>query len=276
MSTRPTLTADLRSGDANQVLRKLQERDVQPDDYAAIAKNPALLDDIVAAILRHRLFTPPEEQVKVLLMINEAVWKDAAITETAIRTLGDPSELDCPASDEQGLYCLTLLNETGDPCATFERNWQALYHAHNGDVGTWKWSGLVFSPEGVKARDGARPRPVGLRWQVCELGRPFMNQSVKEVRPQLDRGQLMGMGQELPAIGAMHPKWAVSMNGETIPFVDAPDLDVAPSAGGRFSDAPYLSFGRGSSRVFLFASRVGGRDPGYGSGSLRQYRSLLA
>jgi len=122
VSTSPSLTADLRRGDETQTLLKLQNRGVTTEDFTAIGQNDALLDDIVAAIQKHRLFALPEEQVTRLLVINELLWKDRAITEEAIRQLGNPSDLDCPVSDEQGLYCITLLYETGNPLTTFERN----------------------------------------------------------------------------------------------------------------------------------------------------------
>ncbi len=77
MTANPSsLTADLRRGDETQVLLKLQQDGVTDKDYAAIAKNDAMRAEIVAAILKHRLFTTPEEQIQTLLRINEAVWKD--------------------------------------------------------------------------------------------------------------------------------------------------------------------------------------------------------
>lgn len=261
--TRQTLTERLPNGKGQQVLRKLQTRDVDVGDYCAIGTNDALLDDIVAAILKHRLFTPLEEQIKRILEINEQTWKDKAITEAAIREIGDPP--DCPVSDENGLYCACLLSETGDAVQTFERNWQACVHVHGQD-GTWKWDGLLFTPKGVKQRDNTLPRRPGLRWQIAELGRKFNGQCVRDVRPQL---KVMGMGQELPLIAALHPKWAVSMNGENIPYVDAPDLEVAPYAEGGFSCAPYLLFRRGHRQVRLDADHVDDSSSGFGSGSLQ-------
>ncbi len=261
-----SLTADLRVGDQTQVLLKLQGDGVMPDDYAAIATNSLLRADIIAAIMKHRLFTLPEEQIKHLLEINEQVWKETSITEAAIRELGDPP--DCPPSDEHGLYCVCLFYETGDAVKTFENNWQACVHIH-GEDGTWKWSRLLFTPNGVKQRESAIPRKSGLRWQIAELGRLFKDQSVSDVCPQLDKALKMGMGQELPLIAALHQKWAVSMNGNNIPFVDASDLEVAPSAKGRFSDAPCLHFSRDNRRVNLNATRIDGSSPLYGSGSLQ-------
>jgi len=263
MSTRQTLTEGLPNGKGQQVLRKLQTREVDVDDYCAIGTNDALLDDIVAAIFKHRLFALPAEQIKRLLEINEALWKDPAVTESAIRELGDPPN--CPVSDENGLYCVCLFSETGNAVQTFERNWQACVHVHGQD-GTWKWDGVLFTPKGVKQRDGAITRRPGLRWQVAELGRQFKGKSVGNVRPQLN---VMGLGQELPFVAALHPKWAVSMNGNDIPYVDAPDLDVAPYAGGRFSSAPYLDFDRDNRQVDLDANGIDRSNSNYGSGVLQ-------
>lgn len=266
MSTSSRLTADIRRSQETEVLKKLQAREVEVEDYAAIATNGALLDDVVSAIIKHRLFTSPEEQVSRLLKINEQVWKDSTITEAAIRDLGDPPS--CPASDDSGLFCVMLFSETGDAVRTFERNWLACQYVHGEN--TWKWDGLRLTPQGVRARANAQPRLKGIRWQVCELGREFKNQRVQNVRLKLDSARRMGIGQELPAVAAMHPKWAVSMNGDTIPFVDAPDLEVVSDAGGQFGYAPCLSFDRDYGRVKLSAERVGGRSVRFGSGSLRQ------
>lgn len=264
MAINRTLTGDIRKGDLDNTLIRLHGDGVDADDFAAIGKNVALRADIVAAIIKHRLFTPPEEQILRLIEINEKVWHHKVITPAAIRELGDPPE--CPPSDENGLYCVCLLFEVGNVVKTLELNWQACVYVH-GEAGTWKWDGLLFKPEGVKQRVGALPRKPGLRWQVAELGRRFKSQCVQDVRPQL---KTMGMGQELPLIVALHPKWAVSMNGDSIPCVDAPDLSVAPRARGGFSDAPCVSFYSGYRQGELSARRVGSSHPYYGSGFLLQ------
>ncbi|MEK7653151.1 MAG: hypothetical protein AAB358_01565 [Patescibacteria group bacterium] len=215
---------------------------------------------------KDRLFSTTEEQIVRILEINEAVWKNPAITAEAIKALGDPPQ--CPPSDGQHLYCVCLLFETGDPANTFRLNWEACVHIHGQDL-TWKWDGLVFALEGVRQRIGAKPRPVGLHWRVCELGRRFKGKSVKNVRLQLDQSKTIGMGQELPMIAALHPKWAKSLNGQDKPFVDAPDLEVAPRGQGDFSDAPYLYFDAARRRVRLDARGAGYPGGACGSGSLR-------
>lgn len=262
-----TLTGNFEIGDLNNTLSHLQGDGVDGDDFAAIGKNQTLRADIVAVILKHRLFATPAEQIQRLLEINEAVWKDPGITPEAIRAIGDPP--DCPPSDESGLYCVCLFFETGNAVRTFARNWDACVHVHGQD-GVWKWNSLLFTSKGVRQRKGAIARPIGLRWQVAELGRQFKGQCVQDVRPQLDKSKVMGMGQELPLIATLHRKWAVSMNGGTIPFVDAPDLDVAPCADGEFYYAPYLDFFRGNRQVDLDANHIGYPYPNFGSGSLRK------
>lgn len=260
-----SLTADVL-GILNETLRTLQERGWDAEDFKAIGTNGAMAGEITNVMLRFRLFPSPEEKIIRVLEINEALWKDLSITERAIRELGDPP--DCPASDENGLYSVDLFNETGIAFKTFLLNYQALVHVH-GVERTWKWDGLLFTKKGVRQRAGAIIRPKGLRWQVSELGRQFHKQSVEKVRPQLDETQIMGMGQELPFIGALNPKWATSMDGDKIPFVDAPDLEVAPHGDGEFSFAPYLSFDSVDRRVYLGSSHVGNAYPSFGSGSLR-------
>lgn len=257
-----SLTADPKL----EALKKLQLRGVEMEDFVAIGKDDALADEVYAAILRHRLFAKPEAVIATVLEINEAVWKDTAVTEAAIRALGDPPEV--PLADERGLSCLGLFRETGDAVHTFAENWAAAQFVHT-LAGTWKWDGLLFTPSGVRQRVGAKPRPLGLRWQVAELGRGFQNRKVKDVRPALDSTAVMGMGQELPLLAALHPKWVKSMNGADRPFVDAPDLEVDPSGQGGFSSAPCLFFYRVDGQVGLRAYDVSVAGPSYGSGSLR-------
>lgn len=212
------------------------------------------------------LFATSAEQVKRLLEINEMLWKDTSITEETIRALGDAPE--APVSDANGLYTVVLLSETGDALQTFKRNWDACVHVHKPE-GAWKWDGLLFVPKGVRGRKGAKPAPIGLRWAVAELGRAFKGRNVRGVRRELDAQGRMGMGQELPLIGALHQTWAVSMNGGEIPFVDAPDLEVAPDARGEFTCAPCLRFVRGIRRVDLYAKHVDDANSDCGSGSLQ-------
>ncbi|MFZ5364131.1 MAG: hypothetical protein ACOZAG_01470 [Patescibacteria group bacterium] len=266
MKASPTLTADLRRGDETQVLLKLQQDGVTPDDYAEIAVNEAMRAEVVAAIQKHRMFTPPEEQVKNLLRLNGLLWCDPAITTETLAALGLPPK--CPPSDEHHLYAVVLLYETGDALQTLERNWQACVAVH-GEERTWKWDGLVFSPKGVRPREGAKPRQPGLRWVVAELGRAYQGMRVRDARVALSAEESAGMGQELPLIAALHPRWATSMNGGTIPFVDAPDLEVAPRGEGEFNCAPCLFFSRGGGRVRLGAGDVGDPLLRCGSGSLQ-------
>jgi len=266
MKASPTLTADLRRGDETQVLLKLQQDGVTPDDYAAIAESKAMRADVVAAIQRHRLFSSPEEQMKRLLEINERAWKDPAVTAETIAALGDPPIP--PVSDEHHLNCLVLLYETGDALQTFERNWAACVHVF-GESRTWKWDGLVMTQKGVRPREKAKPRKAGLRWAVAELGRAYQGTAVRDVRSDLGTKNIVGMGQELPLIAALHPRWATSMNGETIPFVDAPDLEIAPDGEGKFYYAPGLDVSHERGKVNLYAYDVDHPYRACGSGSLQ-------
>lgn len=213
------------------------------------------------------MFTSPEEQARHLLEINERLWRDPAITTKAITTLGDPPN--CPPSNDSRPYCVVLLCETGDALETLVRNWTACVYVL-GESRTWKWDGLLLTPEGVKPRQAAKPRPAGLRWAVAELGRAYQGMRVRDARVALGTAGLMGMGQELPLIAALHPRWATSMNGETIPFVDAPDLEVAPNGKGEFACAPCLNFFRDNDLVVgLSANDVYYPNRLYGSGSLQ-------
>lgn len=113
------------------------------------------------------------------------------------------------------------------------------------------------------------PRQKGLRWAVAELGRTFQNRKVMDVRKELDADSVMGIGEELPLIVAMQPRWVISMDGGKIPFVDALDIEVRPEADGEFGYAPYFYFGQVSGQVNLRAEDVGDRSPSYGAGFLR-------
>ena len=261
-----SLTGSITRGQETEALKALQARKIDAEDFAAIGTNNLLANEVAALILKYRLFTPPAEQIQKILEINEAVWKNLAITAEAVAALGDPPN--CPPSDDQHLYGICLFYETGDPVKTFQLNWEACIHVHQPE-GVLKWDGLVFTPQGVRQRDTAKPRPIGLRWQVCELGRQFQGQSVRKVLPQLDQCQKIGMGQELPLVATLHPKWAKSINGQDIPFVDAPDLEVAPHGRGDFFGAPSLSFLSDIRQVDLHATSVGHRSGRYGSGVLQ-------
>jgi len=201
---------------------------------------------------------------------SEALPSSLAITPEAIVALGGPPK--CPAWDEHHLYAVVLLYETGDALTTFQRNWEACVHIFGEEL-SWKWNGLVMTPKGVRPREGAKPRKPGLRWAVAELGRAYQGITVRDARVAQSAEESAGMGQELPLIAALHPRWATSLNGKTIPFVDAPDLEIAPDGEGKFYCAPCLHFDRdrglGLGRVGLGACNVGNPNRGFGSGSLQ-------
>jgi hypothetical protein len=260
-----TLTASLVRGQETQTLLALQKQGVTSDDYAAIGTNAALCADVYAAILKHRLFTSPEDQITRLLEINEHVWKDPSVTEEAIRAIGSPPEL--PVSDEHHLRCITLLYETGDVAQTFERNWLACQYKNEDKV--LRVDYFQIRQTRIRYRPGVRARKVGFRWAVCELGREFKGRSVNRAFERMFTDQTMGIGQELPLIAALHPKWVLHMDGNKIPFVVAPDIQVTNGAGGKFELALYILFSRRDGTVRLGTEFTCQRDSKFGPGSLR-------
>ncbi len=244
---------------------QLQEIGLKPEDLVVRPGDEGMLWAVASVLLRSRRFTSPEKQAELLLALNEVVWQDAAITKEAAVKAGDPPQ--CSAPNDNGLYCVTLVYDTGDALQTLERNWAACVQVH-GVSRTWKWDGFHFTPQGVRARKGALARPKGFRWVVAELGRQFLGKRVQDTRLILDRKKAMGMGQELPLLAAIHRPWALCMDGQEVPFVDAPDLEVA-YAGGAFHYAPCLAFYRGLRQVRLDAKRVADDNPSCGSGSLQ-------
>ena len=195
------------------------------------------------------LFSSPEAQIGRVLEINKAVWKDGSITNQAILRLGAPPW--CPPSDKDHLWAVVLVSETGDHFQTLQRNWEAAVYVHGNDAGgkprTSKWDAFLFNPQGIRPRQGGKPRPVGLRWVVVELGRTYQKESVGQVLSGVNvkidtmvdstgKSTVMRvndrewLGAELPLIAAIHPEWARSMNGTTIPYVNAPDTEVTMCA----------------------------------------------
>jgi hypothetical protein len=261
MKNKTSLTADLRFGDLTQALRLLKSKGVVPDDIAALNSNTALLDDIAATFLKHRLFSTPEEQIRRMLHINTNMWHNPNITRDTIQALGRPSE--CPTSDENGLYCVTLLYETGNTVETLRQNWEAFVYIH-GAEGVWKSDSLMFDNDHMRLREGAKQRPKGLRWAIVELGRAFRDRHVESVRSTIE---VMGMGQELLLVAAMHPHWAKAMDGNEIPFIDVPDLEVRPREQTSFDHALYLTFDPDGSRVELMCEDCTTDVNSYGCGS---------
>ncbi|GEM_PF-3287098 len=211
------------------------------------------------------IFTSPSVQPNHLLEINEAVWKDRTITEEAIRELGDPPER--PATEDDNLSCVTLLSDTGDLIWTLNRNVLACKYMH-GVLHTEKVGGLMLAGKYVRQRESAHVRRKGLRWTVCELGLKFRQRRAISVAPRLDRQKLTGMGQELPLIAAMHPTWAEHMEGNLIPFVSAPDLEVSLLGQGGFTNTFCLSRSE-KGAIVLGAYGIAAAMPNYGHGFFR-------
>ena len=85
-----SLTGSITRGQETEALKALQARKIDAEDFAAIGTNNLLANEVAALILKYRLFTPPAEQIQKILEINEAVWKNLAITAEAVAALGDP------------------------------------------------------------------------------------------------------------------------------------------------------------------------------------------
>jgi len=60
------------------------------------------------------------------------------------------------------------------------------------------------------------------------------------------------------------------MNGKDVPYVDMPDLEIAPNGGGSFSNASCLYFDSVDGEVDLSAVHIENVDSVFGSGSFRQ------
>lgn len=246
MPTSLTLTEGLPNGKGQQVLRELQSRGIDVGDYCAISTDEALAKDIAAVFFKHRLFTKPEAQIKRLLWLNENVWKSPLITKDLLRELGEPPV--CPSSNADSLFCICLFFEFGNALTTFSRNWDACEFVFGTET-TRKQVRMRFCEVGVRFRKKAIPRPVGLRWQIVELGRKYCGQTPESVRAELDRSKVMGIGQELPLIAAMHPKWAQYMHDCSraeigrLPGIIATDLVISDTSG-KFNDVPILRNGQ--------------------------------
>lgn len=215
-----------------------------------------------------KIFATPQEQVKSLLTINEQVWKDRSITEAAIKALGDPPEVVDSYERQHHLWCRVLLSETGNVYKTLKRNRAACLFVH-GRNNMWQEDQLVLTSKTVRQRQGAMPRPVGLRWATAELGRCHRGRQVQEAWKNLDASGYMGMGQELPLIAALHPRWATSISDKTIPCVYAPDLEVCFDScveGEVYYKVLALGFSYNYGGVLLNAAGELCKDPGAGAG----------
>jgi|GEM_PF-1297007 len=243
------------------VLLALQERGVTPNAFYAIGNNHQLAKDVVAAIAKHRIFSSPEDQIIQLLQINDVIWHDPAITEESIAALGKPPVPN--KSDAKGLYCVTLLHSTGDVAKDLLRSWAACGYVH-GMAGIWSYGPINRIAQHVRQRAGAKTRPTGLRWQVCELGRTFLGKSIKTVHPK----KQMWFGYEAIQIATMHPKWAKAMNGKDIPFVSLFDLESNIIADADWGETPCLYFDARDENVSLHFHSDDFTPDGHGPGIL--------
>ena len=183
------------------------------------------------------MFTPPAQQIELMLAIGEQVWNDRTITRERIRALGDPPQ--CPPSDQDHLHCVVLLCNRIEARDTLADNERAADFVLQGG-GHCLGRGFVKGYQLERLREGANSRPPGFRWAICELGR-LHRYSEKYPTPRqmfahFTRQGVMGIGPELPGIVAMHPYWCLSTNMMDRPGVIATDLEVTP--GGYCGDGP--------------------------------------
>ncbi|MFA5061947.1 MAG: hypothetical protein WC526_02285 [Patescibacteria group bacterium] len=228
-------------------------------DWMRVRDDELLRGDIAMQVYNRLPFAPPNHQIRTILEINDKVWKDKCITEQVIRAVGDPP----PPPEREGIpetFCLCLLYETGNPLKTLARNIAACKYVFGKD--RWKKDlARTFSDTErngpkpvVSVRKGARPRPAGFRWAVVNLGFRYRGRPIPEARADLDQKGLMGVGQELPLIAALHPRWATlaGLNPSIVhyfPEAIAPDLDYHVK--GAMRGALSLS---GGGTTFIFSS----------------------
>lgn len=276
MATSPTLTSGLGNGPAQQVLRMLQEEGVGIEDYAAIGKDSALRADVVDAIFKRRLFSSPEEQICRMLDINANVWHDPAITRETIAAFGDPPAR-YPSVDKSHLYCVLLSYETGCAMDTFERNCVAMVYVH-GEKNTRIENGhLDRCADRVYLipYDKAKPRQKGLSWVVCELGRTHFGKTYMDGLSDIHQAGHTGLGQELPLVAAMHPRWARVINCcSEFPCVGAPEVRLVPNGGGDYYRVPVLymdeEHGRVNRKLVLTGHHVAGQGNWHNSSGAGQ------
>ncbi len=164
------------------------------------------------------------EQVDRLLTINEQVWKDPQISREAVYATRDP----VLRSIQECCFCITLVYETGDVHRTLQRNLDACRFIHR-DSEVY-WDGRIDErTTGPSLIHSAHPRAPGLRWIKSELGSLYRGQSMQKARDRIAScaygQQQTGIGAELPMIAAMHPEWAKAIDGNTIPWLYASDLE---------------------------------------------------
>jgi hypothetical protein len=246
-----SLIKHLGWNDSSTVLRQLQNEGITAQEYAAIGKYRWLLSNVKQAILSCGAFlTPPEEQIKRLLRINRAIWKNPEITKEAIEQIRvtDMKEF---RSHSDELMAQTLVYETGDPMQTLINNLAAMEFVYGLTREAWPQDltsyGLTGSSFGVWSRKGAKPRPKGLHWILTELGRShgpgYQSKTARldnlfgKANPaKTDQG--FGIGQELPALIAMHPGWVQKVRRREVPGLFAPDIEL-----NHYQDKTCMAFG---------------------------------
>ena len=104
---------------------------------------------------------------------------------------------------------------------------------------------LATPPRGIWFRQNAKSRPVGLHWIFAELGRhhgPDFEKKTAHLDNPLGKAgkhQGYGIGQELPALIAMHPGWVQKVSRGDTPGLFAPDIEL-----NYYKERTCLAFGR--------------------------------
>lgn len=238
ITTNPRLAAvDVES--ASKALTSLLDQDISPADIAAIGTDSKLCEAVATCIKARRMFSSPAEQMERLLQLNESVWHDRSLNLTALARLGGPP--DCPVADEKSLPCVVLLFEAQTWFHTLKRNWEACCFVHGADK-VFTDPDIVFTLQGFQQRPGAQPRPRGLRWAIVDLGRRHQKISVDAAQAQISLNGWVELGQELPLLAALHPRWASLLDGVALPALYAPDIEIAPKGKGDFTHCLTLDF----------------------------------
>jgi len=243
MPTR-SLTGDLL-GDLSQTLRMLQGSGMTTEEFIEIGNNSAMRDDVMVVMKKHKwiaevdsLFSSPNSQVSQFRRFNNELWKDPAIEE-AINSLGTPPE--CPKSDSNNLYCVSLMYRSGDLILDINRYWQACQYVH-GLHHTDTDPHIKISPNTIRRYHEGHTPPLSLGWYLCELGRRYRGCNNNNTWWKVQRSGFRCMDHNAMLIAALNPCWAESINGLSVPTIVMGDLELSESERSpSFTEVPYLT-----------------------------------
>ncbi|CAB1080912.1 hypothetical protein D1AOALGA4SA_8580 [Olavius algarvensis Delta 1 endosymbiont] len=105
---------------------------------------------------------------------------------------------------------------------------------------TWQCEYIDFeTPEDIRLRPGAPPRPRGFYYARLQPGKHLLNLTVSQLRQRL--GPITGWGPEgFQFLTITHVHFADLMTERKIPFMALADYDVAPHGFNDFYDAPQI------------------------------------